>query len=133
MVRSMPGPDQVQGFAHAEVTIMDSLKPLPDGYWRKSVVAWVVAVRDGHKYLRDGRTKVPRIVVDTQPLYVVTNDYECTDVDYDREPRPQVTIIPAIPGTFTIMMDDDVGSIEFCYEINGVFTDYEFNEKMRGV
>jgi len=124
------------------------MKRLPSNYSRTPIVAWAVAQRriTVNHNITDKRTGLPanyktgKTMVDTVGVEACPfNDYEGAEVDWDEDVchvqgmvQPVITIIPAQPNTFKISKEGDGGCMEdFCYEINGVFTDYRFNEYMQ--
>jgi hypothetical protein len=127
------------------------MKMLPEEYQRYPVVAWVISqslVKPSSHSMRDINNKIVtrynngKTMVDAQGLEACPfDDYDgvsCEwgpdDTNTQGEIPPVVSIIPAQPNTFIIRKEVEGGRmIDFCYEIDGVFTDYNFNFDMKKV
>jgi hypothetical protein len=85
-------------------------------------VAITEVQRRGDKYVK---------ATELQPLWPADDakDYECSESDNQ---RTEVSVIPALKDTFLVEQELKDGSlVKFCYEINGIFTDYNFNSLMQ--
>ena len=125
------------------------LRELPPEYMREPVIAWSVVERDTHRS-NDYTNKRGVLIhrdrsMSTVEAHGITpcpfDDFDCTEIDWDENPitheqdavMPKISTIPAAPGTFKILKEDEHRSmVDFCYEIGGIFTDYNFNEMMNG-
>lgn len=126
-----------------------TLKQLPPEYSRSPIIGWVMVERDAIRHndyvnkqgivthSQRNITTIEAIGVGPCPF----NDYDCEDVEWDENPRthyqgevkPKITTIPASPGTFKILKEDSEGILhDFCYEVSGIFTDYELDRIMNG-
>jgi hypothetical protein len=108
------------------------MKLLPEKYVRVPIVAWATATR--RTYRLDGNIRRPVVTVESIGIEAMPcNDYMCSEIEVDRdEPEPVVTVTPAVANTFKIMKEDEQGSLhDFCYEINGAFTDINFDESLK--
>jgi hypothetical protein len=104
---------------------MSCLPSLPSNLCRRSIVAWCAITelqRRGDKYVK---------ATELQPLWPADDakDYECCESDNQ---RTEVSVIPALKDTFLIEQELKDGSLaKLCFEINGIFTDYAFNNLMQ--
>jgi hypothetical protein len=104
--------------------------PLPANLSRRSVVAWVAytdAARRGENYVK---------ATELRPLFPADDakDYQSCESNEEKSPSrlPDVSVIPALKDTFLIEQELNDGSMaRFCYEINGIFTDYQFDTLMK--
>jgi hypothetical protein len=123
---------------------MMQLKQLPKGYARVPIIAWPIVKTPPTNLdiIKDLTEERPHnIKVAAGPTYFnlcVDNPIEVNLEDpftifCDPEGKEKLIIIPASPFSFTILKEDEDGKmILFCYEICGVFTDYEFDCEMSG-
>ena len=99
------------------------MKPLPEGYYREPIVAWVISTNSNgnETTVKLEAGIVPSI--DGIHAVIVENFYGCSTAN--------TAIIPALPNSFKIFTENPDGEIApFCYEIDGVFTVPWFNKRM---
>lgn len=104
------------------------MKPLPEGYYRYPVIAWVISDDVSH-----GERNEQNIMFENGIIPEVDGELIVVEGACDRKPI-KANVIPAFPNCFKIFREDENGELKLlCYEVNGIFTNYTLNQHMQKV